>query len=61
MSNQTFVEFARAKEQLFDCWCSSQKVGNDHDRLRHSQVILIEEFKRGIHSDVRTLNLLTKG
>ena len=50
--NQTYVEFARTKEQLFDRWCSSQKVGNDHDRLR--QVVLIEEFKRCIHSDVRT-------
>lgn len=52
MSNQTYVEFARTKEQLFDRWCSSQKVDKDHDRLR--QVILIEEFKRCIHSDVQT-------
>ena len=52
VSNQTYGEFARTKEQLFDHWCSSQKVGNDHDRLR--QLVLIEEFKRCIHSDVRT-------
>lgn len=52
MSNQTYVEFVGTKEQLFDRWCSSQKVDKDHDRLR--QVILIEEFKRCIHSDVRT-------
>jgi len=49
---QTYVEFARSKEQLFDRWCHSQKVDKDHDKLR--QVILIEEFKRCIHSDVRT-------
>ena len=49
---QTYVEFARSKEQLFDRWCHSQKVDKDHDKLR--QLILIEEFKRCIHSDVRT-------
>ena len=25
--DQTYVEFARIKEQLFDIWCSSKKVG----------------------------------
>ena len=52
LSYQTYVEFARSKEQLFDRWCYSQKVDKDHDKLR--QLILIEEFKRCIHSDVRT-------
>ena len=28
--DQTHVEFARTKEQLFDRWCSSKKVGSDH-------------------------------
>ena len=49
---QTYVEFARSKKQLFDRWCHSQKVDKDHDKLR--QLILIEEFKRCIHSNVRT-------
>ena len=49
---QTYVEFARSKEQSFDCWCHSQKVNKSHDKLR--QLILIEEFKRCIHSDVQT-------
>ena len=52
LSCQTYVEFARSKEQLFDRWCHSQKVDKDHDKLR--QLILIEEFKRCIRSDVRT-------
>lgn len=52
LSNQTYVEFARSKEQLFDRWCHSQKVDKSHDKLR--QLILIEEFKRCIHSDVQT-------
>lgn len=52
LSNQTYVEFARSKEQLFDGWCHSQKVDKSHDKLR--QLILIEEFNRCIHSDVRT-------
>ena len=29
--NQTHVEFARTKEQLFDRWCSSKKVDSDHE------------------------------
>ena len=49
--NQTHVEFARTKEQLFDRWCSSKKVGSDHEKLR--QLILVEEFKWCINSDVR--------
>ena len=42
--DQTHVEFARTKEQLFDRWCSSKKVGSDHAKLR--QLMLVEEFKR---------------
>ena len=49
--NQTHVEFARTKEQLFDRWCSSKKVGSDHAKLR--QLMLVEEFKRCINSDVK--------
>ena len=49
--NQTHVEFARTKEQLFDRWCSSKKVGSDHEKLR--QLMLVEEFKCCINSDVR--------
>ena len=49
---ETYVEFARSKEQLLDRWCHLQKVNKDHYTLR--QLVLIEEFKRCIHSDVRT-------
>ena len=34
--DQTHVEFARTKEQLFDRWCSSKKVGSDHLMLKNS-------------------------
>ena len=30
--NQTHVEFARTKEQLFDRWCSSKKVDSDYEK-----------------------------
>ena len=50
--DQTHVEFARTKEQLFDRWCSSKKVGSDHAKLR--QLLLVEEFKRCINSDVKS-------
>ena len=49
--DQFHVEFARTKEQLFDRWCSSKKVGSDHAKLR--QLMLVEEFKRCINSDVK--------
>ena len=49
--DHTHVEFARTKEQLFDRWCSSKKVGSDHAKLR--QLMLVEEFKRCINSDVK--------
>ena len=29
---QTHVEFARTKEQLFDRWCSSKKIGSDYPK-----------------------------
>ena len=32
-------------------WCSSKKVGSDHAKLRH--LMLVEEFKWCINSDVR--------
>ena len=51
-SNQSFVEFARTKEQLFDRWCTSRKVMKSFVELR--QLILIEEFKRCIGSNVKT-------
>ena len=49
--NQTHVEFARTKEQSFDRWCSSKKECSDHAKLR--QLMLVEEFKWCINSDVR--------
>ena len=49
---QTHVEFARTKEQLFDRWCSSTNVQSDHAKLR--QLMPVEEFKRCIHSDVKS-------
>ena len=51
-SNQTHVEFARNKEQLFDRWCCSKKIDENYDKLR--QLMLVEEFKRCIQSDVKT-------
>ncbi|KAK3089262.1 hypothetical protein FSP39_002191 [Pinctada imbricata] len=50
--NQTYVEFAREKEDLFDNWFRSKKIPNSFDNLR--QIILIEEFKECVHQDLRT-------
>ena len=51
-NEQTNVEFARTKEQLFDRWCSSKKIGSDHEKRR--QLMLVEEFKRCINSDIKS-------
>ena len=51
-SNQTHVEFARNKEQLFNRWCCSKKIDQNYDKLR--QLVLVEGFKRCIQSDVKT-------
>ena len=51
-NDQTHVEFARTKEQLFDRWCSSKKIGPDYPKLR--QLMLVEELKRCINSDVKS-------
>ena len=51
-NEQTHVEFARTKEQLFDRLCSSKKIGSDHEKLR--QLMLVEEFKRCINSDIKS-------
>ena len=51
-NDQTHVEFARTKEQLFDRWCSSKKIVSDYPKLR--QLMLVEEFKRCINSDVKS-------
>ena len=50
-SNQTHDEFARNKEKLFDRWCCSKKIDQNYDKLR--QLMLVEEFKRCIQSDVK--------
>ncbi len=50
--DQTHVEFAYDKEQLFDKWLTSKDVDKDFHKLR--QLILIEEFKRCIHSSIKT-------
>ena len=52
-NDQTHVEFARTKEQLFDRLCTSKKVDSDHANFR--QLMLGEEFKRCINSDLKSV------
>ena len=40
LSGQTYVEFAREKELMFDRWYRSLKENKDFDRLR--EVVLLE-------------------
>ena len=51
-NEQTYVEFARTKEQLSDEWCSSKKMALIMKNLR--QLMLVEEFKRCINSDIKS-------
>ena len=50
--NQTYVEFARIKEQHFDRWCRSKSIEQDFGKLR--QLILTEEFKRCVPNSIKT-------
>ena len=50
--HQTFVEFAKYKEQLFDRWCLAMHIDNDFGKLR--QLLLLEEFKRSVSPEIRT-------
>ena len=49
---QTYMEFARQKEALFNRWCTSQQVENSFDKLK--QLILLEEFKSCVPVKVKT-------
>ena len=49
--SQTYVEFAREKENLFEQWTRSKQIEN-FDQFK--QLILIEEFKRCVHQDLKT-------
>ena len=48
--SQTYVEFSREKENLFNRWCESKEI-KDLESLR--QLILMEEFKRCIPKEIK--------
>lgn len=50
-TDETYVEFVREKESLFDRWCSSMKV-KTFEELR--ELILLEEFKNCLPERVAT-------
>lgn len=52
LTEQTYVEFSREKQILFELWWLSQKVGSNFHNLK--QIILIEDFKNCIHLEIRT-------
>ncbi|VDI50481.1 Hypothetical predicted protein [Mytilus galloprovincialis] len=47
--SQTYVEFAREKEDLCDKWFTSKKTDNNFKNLK--QLMLLEEFKQCVHLD----------
>ena len=50
--SKTFTEFVQEKAQPFDRWCASEKIDDSFEKLR--ELILIEEFKNCLGTDVRT-------
>ena len=52
LSEQTFTEFARKKQVLFDRWCSSNGVNGEFNKIR--ELMLVEEFKSCSPIEVRT-------
>ena len=51
-NSKTLVEFAREKENLFNRWCHSMEIGQDLKELK--QMVLLEEFKDKVRSDIRS-------
>ena len=49
---KTHVEFAREKENLFNRWCHSKKIGQDFKKLK--QMVLLEEVKVEVRPDIRS-------
>ena len=49
---QTYTEFAREKEALFDRWSFSKEVAKDIEKLH--QLVLVEEFKGCVLSNIKT-------
>lgn len=49
IENQTYVEFGREKEVLFDRWCSSKGV-KDFDKLR--DLVLLGYFRNCLHDKI---------
>lgn len=50
-TDETYVEFIREKESMFDRWCASMKV-QSFEELR--ELILLEEFKNCLPEHVAT-------
>ena len=50
--SQTYMEFAREQKLWYDRWVNSKDVNSDYGRLE--ELVLLEQFKVSIHSDVRT-------
>ncbi|XP_065893824.1 uncharacterized protein [Dysidea avara] len=51
-STQTYLEFVREKQILFDRWCASNEVNGDFEKLRH--LILLEDFKDCLPIEIKT-------
>jgi len=51
-TEQSHLDFARVKEQLFDRWTMSKEVKDDFGKLR--QLILLEEFKKCVQPDIKS-------
>ena len=51
-NGQTFVEFARQKEIVFDRWYQSLKIEKKYEELK--EVVLMEEFKNSVPMSIKT-------
>ena len=49
--SQTYLEFARQKEVLFDWWCTAKAVEKGFNKL--GQLVLVKEFKKCLHTGVK--------
>ena len=52
IKDETFVQFSKRKEILFDRWCQAEEVKDDFQNLKN--MMLLEEFKNCIPKNVKT-------
>ena len=52
INDETYVEFAQKKSKTFQRWLDSRNIDGDFDKLKN--LVLVEEFKKQLPTEIRT-------